>query len=86
MEINNRYQNKEMTVLQSQSSLVTANPLGSGTAQSVSDKVTLSAEAQALLAAETKSEPSPEPNPTPTPTSGGGDLPPWPPEEPPVPV
>lgn len=90
MEINTRYQSMDMTLLPSQSPLVTANPVASGAAQSVSDKVTLSSEAQALLAAETKSEPSaepaPSPTPSPTPMSGGGDLPPWPPEEPPAPV
>jgi hypothetical protein len=77
-----------MTVLPSQSPVVTANPVASGIEQSVSDKVTLSSEGQALLAAETPAEktPEPEPSPTPTPMSGGGDLPPWPPEEPPAPV
>lgn len=81
MEINTRYQNKEMTVLPSQNPLVTANPLGSGPAQSASDKVTLSAEAQTLLAADNVSTSGLE-NPVVTPMSGGAELPPPPPPPP----
>lgn len=78
MEINTRYHNKDMTVLPAQNALVTANPLGSGPAKSTSDRVTLSAEAQALLAADTQTEQTPTP-PTVTPMSGGAELPPPPP-------
>ncbi len=76
MEIKNTYSSKEMTILPTQSAVVQAQPLATGQSQSTTDKVTLSSEAQALLAAEQTSTPTP---PILTPMSGGAELPPPPP-------
>ena len=79
MEINTRYLNTEMTLSRVQSPQ--AKPVDSGTSQATSDKVTLSDEAQALLAADNTFK-APEITPM---NAGGLTPPPFPPPPPPPP-